>query len=42
MMAIPADKQPSACVGCGNCEAVCPQQIKIAGAMSNFVQKLNA
>lgn len=24
--ALPADKQPSACIGCGSCAAVCPQQ----------------
>ena len=42
MMAVPADKQPSACIGCGGCEAVCPQQIKIAAAMTDFSHKLNA
>ena len=42
LMAVPEDRQPSACVGCGACEAVCPQQIGIAGAMSDFNEKLNA
>ena len=40
LMAIPPEKQPSACIGCGSCEAVCPQQIKIASAMKDFTEKL--
>ena len=40
LMAVPADKKPSACVGCRSCEAVCPQQIKISEAMSDFTAKL--
>lgn len=40
LMAMPAEKQPSACVGCRSCEAVCPQQIKISEAMSDFREKL--
>ena len=40
LMAVPEEKQPSACVGCRSCEAVCPQQIKISEAMSNFSEKL--
>ena len=42
LMAIPADRQPSACIGCRSCEAVCPQQIKISEAMADFTQKLQA
>ncbi len=38
--AIPDDKKPSACIGCRSCEAVCPQQLKISEAMSNFVDLL--
>jgi predicted aldo/keto reductase-like oxidoreductase len=34
------DKRPGACIGCKNCEAVCPQQIKISEAMSDFAGKL--
>ena len=34
------EKLPSACIGCRSCEAVCPQQIKISEAMSDFAQKL--
>lgn len=34
------DKRPNACIGCRSCEAVCPQQIKISEAMSDFVKRL--
>lgn len=34
------DKKPSACIGCRSCEAVCPQQIKISEALSDFVEIL--
>ena len=40
LSALPADKQPSACVGCRSCEAVCPQQIKISEAMADFAAKI--
>lgn len=40
LSAIPEEKQPSACIGCRSCEAVCPQQIKISGAMRDFAAKL--
>lgn len=36
LSAIPADKQPSACIGCRSCETVCPQQLKISEAMADF------
>lgn len=42
LMAVPKDKQPSACVGCRSCEQVCPQSIKISEAMQDFVKKLQA
>lgn len=42
LMAVPQDKQPSACVGCRSCEAVCPQQIKISEVMADFSEKLKA
>lgn len=42
LSALPQEKQPSACVGCRSCEKVCPQQIKISEAMSNFASMLGA
>ena len=41
-MAVPEEKHPNACVGCRSCEAVCPQQIKISEAMTDFAEKLKA
>ena len=38
--ALAEDKKPSACLGCRTCEAVCPQQIKIADVLADFVTKL--
>ena len=40
LASIPADKQPSACIGCRSCERVCPQEIKISEAMKDFVERL--
>ena len=40
LMAVPKDKQPSACLACRSCEAVCPQQIKISEALADFAAKL--
>ena len=40
LSAIPKDKQPSACIGCRSCEAVCPQQLKISEAMADFTARL--
>lgn len=39
---IPQDKQPTSCIGCRSCEAVCPQQIHISEAMADFAAKLGA
>ena len=36
----PAEKQPSACLGCHSCEAVCPQNIKIADVMADFAGRV--
>ena len=36
--AMPADKHPSACIGCGACTQVCPQQIDIPEALSDFAR----
>ena len=35
------DKKPSACIGCGACAAVCPQQIDIPGTMKKFTEMLS-
>ena len=35
---IPAEKLPSACVGCKACEGVCPQQIPISEMMKEFAK----
>ena len=40
LQTMPEEKQPSACVGCRSCEAVCPQQIKISEALADFRNKL--
>lgn len=40
LSALPEERRPSACVGCRSCEAVCPQQLKIAGAMADFAARL--
>lgn len=42
MLVIPEEKQPGACVGCGSCEAVCPQRINVSGALADFSARLNA
>lgn len=40
LSAIAEDKQPSSCIGCRSCEAVCPQQLKISEAMADFASML--
>ena len=40
LSAIPEDKQPSACIGCHQCEMVCPQQIKVSEMMKDFVARM--
>ena len=42
--AIPKEKWPQACVGCGACQAVCPQSLKIPEVMtelSKIVDKMS-
>ncbi len=36
---MPEDKRPSACIGCGACQAVCPQNIKIPEIFADFVER---
>lgn len=38
--AMSEDKRPHVCIGCKQCEAVCPQGIKISEMMKDFVDKL--
>ena len=40
--ALPEDKRPSACVGCGACAAICPQKIDIPAAMKELTQRISA
>lgn len=42
LTSVPEENRPSACIGCRACEALCPQQIKIADVMADFVEKLKA
>lgn len=37
----PKNRLPSACLGCRNCEAVCPQNIKISDALHDFAEKIS-
>ena len=39
--ALPSDKLPSACIGCGACAAVCPQGIDIPGALADLTDRLS-
>lgn len=38
LSALDSDKLPSACIGCGECAKVCPQQIDIPGTMKKFTE----
>ncbi len=40
LAAFEKDKLPSACVGCGSCAKVCPQQIDIPGVMKKFTEMM--
>ena len=40
LSALPDDKKPSACLQCGSCETVCPQQIHIPEILADFAAKL--
>ena len=39
---LPKEKWPSACVACGSCEKVCPQNIKVSEMMKDFTGRLKA
>ena len=34
------DERPSACIGCGACTAICPQNIDIPGALADLSERL--
>lgn len=38
--ALPEEKRPSACLGCGACSAICPQRIDIPAALSDLTEQL--
>ncbi len=38
---MPKEKLPNACIGCGACQAVCPQGIKIPEIFADFVKRRN-
>ena len=40
LSALPAEQQPSACIGCHSCEQVCPQQIHIPDALADFARRM--
>ena len=37
---LPKEKLPSACIGCGKCSAICPQNIDIPKAMKEFEEAI--
>ena len=39
--AVPANKWPHACLGCGACAAVCPQKIVIPDELAAFAAELD-
>ena len=38
--ALPEDKRPAACIGCGACEAICPQGIQIPKLLRECAEAL--
>ena len=40
LRSLPEERRPQACLGCRSCESVCPQQIKISEAMTDFSARL--
>ena len=41
MDALPEDKRPSACIGCGACAAICPQKIEIPSVMADLADRIS-
>jgi predicted aldo/keto reductase-like oxidoreductase len=42
LIAVPQEKQPGACITCGKCKQVCPQNIDIPDALKQFQTMLVA
>ena len=40
LSAVPAEKQPSACIACGKCTELCPQKISVPDVLGEFTEKL--
>ena len=40
MDSLPEDKRPSACIGCGQCTDICPQNINVPDIMERFAAAL--
>ena len=40
MKSMPQERRPEACIGCRNCEKICPQRIKISEILKDFASKL--
>lgn len=40
LMALPESKHPRACIACKKCDNMCPQQLKIADTLADFVSRL--
>ena len=40
--ALPEDKKPSACIACGKCTKICPQNIDIPKAMADFTEAMKS
>ena len=38
--ALPEDKKPTACIGCGQCTEICPQHIDVPTELKNFAEAL--
>ena len=39
--ALPEDKRPAACIGCGKCARVCPQNIPVPEVMQKCAEELS-